>query len=93
MKDIKILCQERGLKMKDVAEHVGVSPQNLGVSWRNSLKVDTVRKVTKVLGMRVRDIFEDEQARHADGRASLVDFNPSPPAGTPKRTVGAVLSQ
>ena len=60
MKDIKELCRERGMKLKDVAEALGVSPQNLGVSWRNSLKVDTVRKVAKVLGMRVRDIFEDE---------------------------------
>lgn len=60
MKDIKELCQERGMKMKDVAEVVGMTSQNLGVAMRGNPTLSLLRKVAKALGMSMRELFADE---------------------------------
>lgn len=60
MKDIKELCRERGLKMKDVAEAVGVTSQNLGVAMRGNPTLSLLRRVAKALGVTMRELFADE---------------------------------
>lgn len=60
MKDIKELCHERGLKLKDVAEAVGMTPQNLGVAMRGNPTLSLLRRVAKVLGITMQELFADD---------------------------------
>lgn len=61
MKDIKLLCQERGLKLKDVAEAVGMTSQNLGVAMRGNPTLSLLRRVAKALGITMQEFFSDER--------------------------------
>lgn len=61
MKDIKLLCQERGLKLKDVAEAVGMTTQNLGVAMRGNPTLSLLRRVAKALGITMQELFSDER--------------------------------
>lgn len=61
MKDIKELCQERGLRMKDVAEAVGMTSQNLGVAMRGNPTLSLLRRVAKALGITMQELFSDER--------------------------------
>ncbi len=60
MKDIKVLCQERGLKLKDVAEAVGMTSQNLGVAMRGNPTLSLLRRVAKALGITMQELFADD---------------------------------
>ena len=60
MKDIKLLCQERGLKMKDVAEAVGMTTQNFGVAMRGNPTLSLLRRVAKALGITMQELFADD---------------------------------
>ena len=60
MKDIKLLCQERGLKLKDVAEAVGMTSQNLGVAMRGNPTLSLLRRVAKALGITMQELFADD---------------------------------
>lgn len=57
MKDIKLLCQERGLKLKDVAEAVGMTSQNLGVAMRGNPTLSLLRRVANALGITMQELF------------------------------------
>lgn len=60
MKDIKLLCQERGLKLKDVAEAVGMTSQNLGVAMRGNPTLSLLRRVANALGITMQELFADD---------------------------------
>ena len=61
MKDIKLLWQERGWKLKDVAEAVGMTTQNLGVAMRGNPTLSLLRRVAKALGITMQELFSDER--------------------------------
>lgn len=60
MKDIKTLCRERGRTMRSVAEPLGMTPQNMGKLMRGNPTLSLLRRVAKELGIRLKELFEDE---------------------------------
>jgi transcriptional regulator with XRE-family HTH domain len=64
---IKEICKEKGIKMSEIAEKIGISPVNLSASLNGNPTLSRLEKVAAVLGVQVKDLFTDEEPISING--------------------------
>ena len=57
-KSIKQVCINEGIKQKDLAERLGIKPQQLNcIMTRNSMSLTSICKIAKTLDMKVSEFI------------------------------------
>lgn len=54
---VKDILRERGLKMYQVAERMGISPESLSRALQGNPQYSTLKSIADALGVSVRDLF------------------------------------
>lgn len=57
---VKEILQERGIKMKEMAEHINVTPESLSRTLNGNPQYSTLKKIAEYLNVKVRDLFRDD---------------------------------
>ena len=70
---VKELLQERGVKMKEMAEQINITPESLSRALNGNPQYSTLKKVADYLNVNVRDLFrgDDEVKTDNEMRGSL----------------------
>ena len=70
---VKELLQERGVKMKEMAEQINITPESLSRALNGNPQYSTLKKVADYLNVNVRDLFRGEEEVKTDNemRGSL----------------------
>lgn len=55
---IKEVCKEKGIKMADIANKLGISPVNLSMSLNGNPTLSRLKEVADALGVEIADLFE-----------------------------------
>ena len=55
---IKQIAKERGMKMSDIANALGINPVNFSASINGNPTVHTLEKIAEVLNVTISDFFE-----------------------------------
>lgn len=63
---VKELLQERGVKMKEMAEQIGITPESLSRALNGNPQYSTLKKVSEYLNVNVRDLFRGNDDVKAD---------------------------
>lgn len=58
--DIKNIAREKGMRIEDIANELGITKGGLSKALNGNPTVETLRKVAKVLNVPVADFFRDE---------------------------------
>lgn len=56
---VKKILKERGIKMKELAVEIGITPESLTRALQGNPQYLTLKKIADYLGVSVRDLFED----------------------------------
>lgn len=57
---VKKILKERGIKMKELAVEIGITPESLTRALQGNPQYLTLKKIADYLGVSVRDLFRDE---------------------------------
>lgn len=69
---IKELCKEKGLRMSDIADKMGVDRANLTASLKGNPTLSRLKDVAKILGVEVYELFrEKNESGRIDGFVEL----------------------
>ena len=60
---VKEILKERGMKMKELAEIMGIVPETLTRALQQNPRYSTLRKIATNLGVQMRDLFKDTNAK------------------------------
>lgn len=63
---IKEILKERNLKMKVLAEQIGITPESLTRALQGNPQYSTLKKIADYLGVSVRDLFKEENIKTSD---------------------------
>ena len=65
---IKELCREKGLRMSDLAEKMGVNQANLAASLKGNPTLSRLQDVANILGVEIQELFpRKSKERQIDG--------------------------
>lgn len=62
---IKEICKAKGLRMSDLAEKMCIDQANLTASLKGNPTLNRLKDVAKILGVRVQDLFGEEEGSQA----------------------------
>ena len=62
---IKEICREKGLRMSDLADKMGVNQANLTASLKGNPTLSRLKDVAKILGVGLTELFEKPDNRNA----------------------------
>ena len=60
---VKEILKDRGMKMKELAEVMGIAPETLTRALQNNPQYKTLKTIADTLGLTVRDLFKDTNAK------------------------------
>lgn len=60
---VKELLQERGVKMKEMAEQINITPESLSRALNGNPQYSTLKKVADYLNVNVRDLFRGDDVK------------------------------
>lgn len=60
---VKELIQERGIKMKEMAEQINITPESLSRALNGNPQYSTLKKVADYLNVNVRDLFRGDDVK------------------------------
>lgn len=60
---VKEILKERGLKMKELAVEIGITPESLTRALQGNPQFSTLKKIADYLGVPVRNLFKGEDAK------------------------------
>ena len=60
---IKDILKERGLKMKELAMEIGITPESLTRALQGNPQFSTLKKIADYLGVPVRNLFRGEETK------------------------------
>lgn len=63
---VKELLQERGVKMKEMAEQINITAESLSRALNGNPQYSTLKKVAEYLNVNVRDLFKGDDVVKAD---------------------------
>lgn len=63
---VKEILQERGIKMKEMAEHINVTPESLSRALNGNPQYSTLKKIADYLNISVRDLFREEKTEQVN---------------------------
>lgn len=72
---VKELLQERGIKMKEMAEHINVTPESLSRTLNGNPQYSTLKKIAEYLNVKVRDLFRDDDVKTDNEMKGSLYFN------------------
>lgn len=65
---VKQILKERGIKMKELAVEIGITPESLTRALQGNPQYLTLKKIADYLGVSVRDLFMDEDAKKKNSK-------------------------
>lgn len=63
---VKEILKERGMKMYELAETMGIAPESLTRALQRNPQYSTLKTIADTLGVSVRDLFKGESTSAAD---------------------------
>ncbi|MDH6354708.1 transcriptional regulator with XRE-family HTH domain [Dysgonomonas sp. PH5-45] len=64
---IKDICKRKGTTLRALAESIGTSGDSLGTTLaKNNPTLDTLRKISKALGVPISEIVDESQRPHVN---------------------------
>ena len=63
---VKEILKDRGMKMKELAEVMGIAPETLTRALQNNPQYKTLKTIADTLGVSVRDLFKGESISVSD---------------------------
>lgn len=60
---VKEILKDRGMKMKELAEVMHIAPETLTRALQNNPQYKTLKTIADTLGLSVRDLFKDTNAK------------------------------
>ena len=70
---VKEILKERGMKMYELAETMGIAPESLTRALQRNPQYSTLKTIANTLGLSVRDLFkgDDTQASNNEMRGCI----------------------
>lgn len=65
--NVKRLCRERGIQMKELASEMGVDPASLTRAVNGNARLDTIEKIASALDVSIRTLFADNSDEAVEG--------------------------
>lgn len=56
--NVRRICKERNLQMKDLAMRMGVDPSALNRALKGNARLDTMQKIADALDVSIKSLFE-----------------------------------
>ena len=56
--NVRRICKERNLQMKDLAIRMGVDPSALNRALKGNARFDTIEKIANALNVSIKSLFE-----------------------------------
>ena len=72
---VKELLQERGIKMKEMAEQISVTPESLSRTLNGNPQYSTLKKIAEYLNVNVRDLFRGDDVKTDNEMKGSLYFN------------------
>lgn len=72
---VKELLQERGIKMKEMAEQINVTPESLSRTLNGNPQYSTLKKIAEYLNVNVRDLFRGDDVKTDNEMKGSLYFN------------------
>ena len=63
---VKEILKDRGMKMKELAEVMGIAPETLTRALQNNPQYKTLKTIADTLGVSVRDLFKGDSTSVSD---------------------------
>jgi transcriptional regulator with XRE-family HTH domain len=63
---VREILQERGLKLKDLAEQIDMKPESLTRALQGNPQYSTLKKIADYLNISVRDLFREEKTEQVN---------------------------
>jgi len=60
--NVKRICKEQGVQLKDLAGEMGVDPASLTRALNGNARLDTVGKIATALGVSMKSLFEPQDS-------------------------------
>lgn len=77
--NVKRLCRERGIQMKELASEMGVDPASLTRAVNGNARLDTIEKIASALGVNIKSLFDQTAEEAVEGfikiRGNIYKFN------------------
>ena len=58
---VKEILKERGIKMKELALQIGITPESLTRALQGNPQYSTLKAIAQKLGVSMRDLFREEE--------------------------------
>ena len=56
--NVKRLCKEQKIQLKELAERIGIDPASLTRALNGNARLDTIEKIATALGVSMKSLFE-----------------------------------
>ncbi len=77
--NIKRICRERKMQLKDLAFAMGIDASSLNRAMYGNARLDTIEKIAKAFGVSVKSLFEPTDEENVEGyikiRGKIYQFN------------------
>lgn len=77
--NVKRLCRERGIQMKELASEMGVDPASLTRAVNGNARLDTIEKIASALSVNIKSLFDQTEEEAVEGfikiRGNIYKFN------------------
>ena len=60
---VKEILKERGIKMKELAQQIGITPESLTRALQRNPQYSTLKAIADNLGVSMRDLFRGEDSK------------------------------
>lgn len=77
--NVKRICKEQKMQLKDLAERMGIDPASLTRALNGNARINTVQKIATALGVSMKSLFEplDDVEGFIRIHAKVYQFNSS----------------
>ena len=73
---VQEILKEKGLTQKELAEKIGTSPSSLAQMLKGNISIDTLTKISEVLGVNITELFQkNDFTALVDNKGELKKFN------------------
>ena len=57
--NVKKICKERGIQLKDLASKMGIDPASLTRALNGNARLDTIERIASALGVSIKKLLDD----------------------------------
>lgn len=59
--NVKRICKEHGIQLKDLAGKMGIDPASLTRALNGNARFDTIERIASALGVSMKSLFDDSE--------------------------------